>query len=429
VSSEDTVGTIHNLTNQDKILKEWYTDDKLKEMSYGENPLYGFIRKERGKAATGRRYVQPIEFAHPDGSSADFVKAMTNGTSSQYEDFLIPRKKQYQRVQVDQELLFATEDTRGAFQKAMNEFDRGLRGLGEKIGRRMYRTQGGSMGQMNNSTVATAVITLLDKASAFNFMIGQTLAFSTTDGTGSLLDGGDTTTVTSVAFEDGLITCADTLNTKIAGITTTSFVFMDGDYNACLAGLESWLPVDGRSAALAASFNNVTRSQMPELLGGIFMDGTSMGGLDEVIIKLVGKIGKYGGQTSHVFANPESLSDLELLSNSKMRIVGDLNSKIIGGDGDILVGFSGYRAIVGGRSVKIYPDRNCPSNRLYALQLDTWTLWHTGDLINWLGEMATGSKLQPSQNDDALEARLGAYMNLGCSAPGWNGVAKINAAT
>ena len=148
-----------------------------------------------------------------------------------------------------------------------------------------------------------------------------------------------------------------------------------------------------------------------------------------MIIKLTGKLGKYGASTSHIFANPESMSDLELLSNSKMRIVAELNSKVIGDSGDVLVGFSGYRAIVAGRSVKIYPDRNCPSDRLYALQLDTWTLWHSANLINWLGEQYTGSKMKMSEDADSAEARLGAYMNLGCSAPGWNGVAKINAAS
>jgi hypothetical protein len=422
------VSTSHTLSNQDAVLKDYYTDDKMKELSYGENPLYAFISKERGTMAGGRRYVQPIEIVHPDGSSADYAKAMTNGTASFYEDFLIPRKKQYQRVQVDHELLFATQGQRESFRKAMDEFDRGFRGLGEKVGRRLYRTQGGSMGQMANSTTNTTLITLADKASAFNFMKGQTIAFAAADGTGSLRDSGDTTVVVSVQYEDGTVTCADNLGTKITGVGTTDFVFQDGDFNACLAGLEGWLPVDNRTAALAASFNSVTRSDAPEYLGGIFMDGTTFGGLDEVIIKLVGKVSKYGGQTSHIFANPESLSDLELLSNSKMRIVAELNTKVVNDTGDVIVGFSGYRAIVGGRSVKVYGDRNCPSNRLYALQLDTWTLWHTGDMINWLGESYTGSKLQPSQNDDAAEARLGAYMNLGCSAPGWNGVAKINPA-
>jgi hypothetical protein len=353
---------------------------------------------------------------------------MTNGTASVYEDFLIPRKKQYQKVEVDHELLFATQNPRESFRKAMDEFDRGLRGLGEKIGRRLYRTQGGNLGKMANSTAATTVITLADKASAFNFHKGQTLVFSDTDGTGSLRDSGDTTTVVSVDIENAQVTCADTLSVKINAIATTDYVFSQGDYNACLAGLEDWLPVDDRSSKLAATFNSVTRSDAPDYLGGIYMDGTAMGGLDEVIIKLVGKLGKYGAQTSHVFANSESLSDLELLSNRRMRIVSEINTKIMGEGGEVLVGFSGYRAVVAGRTVKIYADRNCPSTRLYALQLDTWTLWHTGELVNWLGEAYTGSKLRMSDAADSAEARLGSYQNLGCSAPGWNGVAKINAA-
>lgn len=417
------------MSSQDALLKDYYTDDKLKEQSYGENPFFAFIKKERGQMAGGRRYVQPVEFGHPGGGSADYAKAMTNGSTSKYEDFLIPRKKQYQKVEVDHELMFATQSQRESFRKALDEFDRGLKGLGEKVGRRLYKTQGGAMGQLANTTVNTTVITLSDKASVFNFHIGDVLAFSDTDGTGSLRDSADTTTVTEVDHEEALVTCADNLQTKITGIATTDYVFQDGDYNQCLAGLEDWLPVTDRSTKLAATFNSVTRSVAPVYLGGVYMDGTAMGGLDEVIIKLCGKLGKYGASTSHVLANPESLSDLELLSNSKMRIVSEISSKIIGESGDVLVGFSGYRAIVAGRSVKIYGDRNCPSNRLYGLQLDTWTLWHTGDLINWLGEQYTGSKLKMSEDADSAEARLGSYMNLGCSAPGWNGVAKINPAS
>jgi hypothetical protein len=423
------MATPHTPTQSDAILKDWYTDDKMKELSFGENTFLAMVRKERGQNANGRRYVQPIEFAHPGGASADYATAMTNGTASQYEDFIIPRKKQYQRVQVEHELLFASDDKRGSFQKAMNEFDRGFKGLGEKLGRRLFRTQGGAMAQLANSTTNTNVGTLSDKATAFAFQIGDKIQFSTTDGTGSLLDSGDVCTIASVQLEDGTVTFNENIGTQIAGATTTMFLFQHGDYNACLAGLESWMPVDNRTTALATSFNSVTRSVAPEYLGGVYMDGTSMGGLDEVIIKLVGKVQKYGGKTSHIFANPESLSDLELLSNSKMRIVAEVNSKIIGDTGDVLVGFSGYKAIVAGRTVKVYSDRNCPANRLYALQLDTWTLWHTGKFINWLGEEYTGSRLQPSQNEDCAEARLGAYMNVGCSAPGWNGVAKINPPT
>ncbi len=419
----------HTLSNQDALLKDYYTDDKLKEQSYGENPFFAFIKKERGQMAGGRRYVQPIEYGHPGGGSAGFTEAMANGTSSKYEDFLIPRKRQYQKVEVDHELMFATGGQRESFRKALDEFDRGLKGLGEKVGRRLYRTQGGAAGRMDNSTTTTDVITLADKASVFNFHIDDIIQFAAADGSGSLRDSGDTVTVTEVDHEEGLVTVSATLDVAISGIQASDYIFQEGDFNACLAGLEDWLPVDDRATKLAATFNSVTRSPAPVYLGGLYMDGTGFGGLDEVIIKLCGKLGKYGAKTSHILANPESLSDLELLSNSKMRIVAELNTKVVGDSGDVLVGFSGYRAIVAGRSVKIYGDRNCPSNRLYALQLDTWTLWHTGNLINWLGESYTGSKMKMSEDADSAEARLGSYMNLGCSAPGWNGVAKINPAS
>lgn len=423
------MATSHTMSNQDALLKDYYTDDKLKEQSFGENPFFAFIKKERGQMAGGRRYVQPVEFGHPGGGSADFGMAMTNGTASKYDDFLIPRKKQYQKIEVDHELMFATSSQRESFRKALDEFDRGLKGLGEKVGRRLYRTQGGSAGKMANSSVAVTVLTLADEASVFNFHIGDVLQFAAADGSGSLRDGGDTTTVTEVDHETGLVTVADQLDTKITNIAVGDYIFQQGDFNACLAGLEDWLPVDDRATKLATSFNSVTRSPSPVYLGGVYMDGTALGGLDEVIIKLCGKIGKYGASTSHIFANPESLSDLELLSNSKMRIVAELNTKVVGDSGDVLVGFSGYKAICAGRTVKIYPDRNCPTNRLYALQLDTWTLWHTGNLINFLGEQYTGSKMKMSEDADSVESRLGSYMNLGCSAPGWNGVAKINPST
>lgn len=420
------------LSNQDAFLKDVYTDEKILEQSFGDNPWLAFVQKERGYTAGGRRYVQPVEFANPSGASADYGSAMTDNTVSQYQDFLLSRMKQYQRIQINNELLYATEKKSDAFVKALGEFDRGLQSLGEKIGRRLYRTQGGSLGQLSIVSTNTTTLSFTDNAACFNFTIGQVLQASTTDGTGTLLNGGATTTVTAVDEESGTVTVADNIGVKWGGsLTTSSFIFQRGDYNACLSGLADWLPGDAstRATLLAATFNNITRSTSPVRLGGVFLDGRTIGDLDAVIIKLTSKITKYGGKTSHIFANPESLADLELVSNSKVRILGDVNGQVMSKDGNLIVGFSGYKALCGGRMVSIYPDRNCPSTRLYALMASTWRLWHTGEWINWTGEMATGLRLRPSENEDSVEARLGAYQNLGCSAPGWNGVAQLNASS
>jgi len=421
---------VHSVANQDAVLKDVYNDEEIARQSFGENPLFALIKKERAKNAGGRRCIQVVEFAHPNGASAGFEEAMTDATDSQYEDFILTRKKQYQRIRVDHELLFATEKKSDSLVDAMKEFDRGLRGLGEKVGRRCYRTLGGAMGKLSISSTTTTTLTFTDNAAVFNFMLGQKLQFSTTDGSsGSLLDGGDFTTVTGIDHEAGTVTIADDLATKITGVTTASFVFTRGDFGQCISGLEDWLPVDDRATKLAANFNGVIRSPSGVYLGGVYMDGTALGSLDQVLIKLVGRISKYGGSTSHILANPESLTDLELVSNSKVRFLGTSTSNVKNDAGDVIVGFNGYRVRIGGSEVTIIGDRNCPSNRVYALQLDTWTMWYTGKLFNWLGEDYTGNRLTMSQNDDSAEARIGSYMQMGCSAPGWNGVAKINPST
>jgi hypothetical protein len=421
--------TAFTLSNQDAFLKEVYTDEKILEQSFSKNALLALVQKEVGYSAGGRRYIQPVEYQSPSGASADYASAMQDNTVSKYLDFILSRQKQYQRIQINNELLYATTKKSDAFVNALKEFDRGIKNLGEKIGRRLYRTQGGALGQLSiTGSLATTTLTFTDNAACFNFFVDQVLQFSTTDGSGSLLDSGDTTTVTAVDEESGNVTIADTLNAKIAGITSSSFVFARGDYNACISGLADWLPGDPstRATLLAATFNNIVRNVSPVRLGGVFLDGTTVGDLDAVIIKLTGKITKYGGETSHIFANPESISDLEIVSNSKIRILKDITTNLTSADGKFIIGINGYLALCGAKAVEIYPDRNCPSNRLYALQLDTWRLWHTGEWINWTGEMATGLRLRPSENEDSVEARLGAYQNLGCSAPGWNGVARLN---
>lgn len=414
----------HNPTDYDAVLQDYYTEDKIKEQTFSENPLYAMMPKEQ---AGGKKYVQPVRYGHPGGASAVYGTAKTNSnkSKSKYEDFLITRKKQYQNVTIDNELLYATESPRASFKKAFDEFDDGFRGLGEKIGRRLYRTSGGAIGKMNNSTVSTTTITLLDKASAFNFEQGQQLQFAAADGTGSLRDSGDVTEVTAIDYEEGTITVADTLNVKIAAIAVGDYIFQEGDFGECISGIEDWIPVDDRTTKLAASFHSVTRTPNPVRLGGVYMDGTAMGGLDEVLIKLVGKIGKHGGNTSHIYANPETLTDLQLSSNAKMLLPQEIYTTMKSSSGEVIVGFAGYKVQIGSRTVRVYGDRNCPSNRIHALQMNTWKIYHAGKSINWLGEEWTGTKLTRHPTEDAMFADLGAYMNVGCSAPAWNGTAKI----
>jgi hypothetical protein len=402
-----------DMTAFDAVLKDHYTPEKVRELSAYNNPLFAMIRK---KKAGGKKYIQPVEFQKPGGGSATFSTAKTNQTVSKYEDFQLTRKKRYQLVTIDNETIEASADNPDAFLSAFDEFDRGFKGFGEVVNSQIYRTGGGSIGRIASSTTLTGpTIVLTDPADAFNFYIGQKVVLSDADGTGTIRDSSDTLEVTDIDRENGEITVAENINT-VSGAAANDFIFTEGDHGACISGLASWLPTD--RSGLGTTFFSVDRSQDEERLAGIYMDGTGMA-LDEVLIKLVARIGKHGGQPNWLLMNPETLSDMMLLWNSKGVVMQPVKTELTP-----TIGFKGFEVNVGGQDVTIYKDRSCPSSRVYALQSDTWTLWHTGPMPGFLNEKA-GSILRVVEDADSYETRIGAYMQLGCSAPGWNGVAAI----
>jgi hypothetical protein len=414
------VATTMDLTQYDAVLHDYYTEEKIKEQSYYDNPLLAMMPRKR---AGGRRYVQTLEFGNPGGASSNFTKAMANATTSKYDDLLIGRKKQYQRVLVDHETLLSSENPEEAFQPAFDEFDKGYRSLGEKLARRMYRTGGGTIGQV--TLINNATVPLVDKADVFNFQIGQLVNLYSADSGGAVRGAGATLSVTNLDREAGTVTFNAAPNT-LAGAAINDFLVPDGDYDLALSGLEDWLPINTRAAKLAANFFGLVRNQDADRLGGIYLDGTTLGGIDEILIKLIGKCAKHGGRPSHIFMNPETVTDLQLLWNSKSFVTQDIYTRVRSDSGAMLeIGFPGIRVNIGGFAVRIYGDRNCPSNRIYALQMNTWRFWHSGELFGFLGEKFTGKILKLAESEDSLEARVGSYCNIGCSAPGWNGMASI----
>jgi len=419
-----------DLTDYDAMLKEYYTPEMVRELAYSDNVLLGLLPKKR---EGGKTYIQPINNGKPGGASATFSTAQINQYNSKYNAFGITRVKQYQLATVETETLLASEGNAGAFAPAFEEFDKAHRSLADKTNRRLYRSTTGTIGQfLDGAAINGATITLADKADAWNFEEDDVIAFSATDGS-ALLDSGATVTVVSVDHETGIVTTSSAdIGTEIASLTDTSFIYQAGDRLACAAGLESWLPVTDRATKLAAAFYGVTRSTAPERLGGIYMDGADFGDLNEIVIKAVSKAGQRGGKTDLVLMNTERFSDLQILWLNKHVIHENIEVNVREKVGDRMMTFStlyqGMKANVGGRTVQVLSDRACPTNRLYALQKDTWKIWHTGDLMTFPLEKFAKGILMPAATADQFEGRVATYHNLGCSAPGFNVVVELPSA-
>lgn len=420
-----------DLTTLQAILKDYWTPEKVIEQSYLDRPFWGLMPKTR---VYGGAWHKGIEYAHTGGASADYGTARRNATPSRYKQFVGPVMglRQYQRVLIPNDVLLASDSDEGAIVKAVTETDKGYRALGEKLAIRLVRTSGGTIGQMANLTTSTAVITLADAADANNFENGMHLQFSATDGTGSLLASGAYVTVTQVDRIGGTVTtdASPDLATAISGIATTSYCFQEGDYNACLPGLSDWVPIGStRATKLAASYYGVTRADDPVRLGGVYLDGTRMGGIDEVLIKLGALVQTHGGRTSHVFMHPLASAALQTVSYSKLFAVQSMVEVGMKYKGqELAIGYTAMRAIVNGQPVLIFSDPSWPTNRIDMIEMSSWELLHLGeDPVGFLAqELMGGQILWPSRDYDAVEGMLGGYMWPACGAPGHNGAALIS---
>lgn len=398
-----------NLTTFDPVLKSHYVKKKVAMLADLKAPFAGMVK--RNDKAGGKHIVQPIDFENPRGGSATISKALANLNPSLYEDFVLTRTKNYQIANIDNETIEASMSDENAFVKALGETDKAFKAAGRRDAWQMYRTLGGAKGVIGASTtVTTAVCVLSDAADAFNFQKGELCTFAAADGTGSERNSGGTLTVSSIDRENGEITFTANIDTN-TGTVAGDYIFAEGDFGLNMAGLASWLPID--RTVLTTSFYGVTRSDDEDRLGGIYRNSVGEP-IDEALIKLTGSIGKHGGMPDVAFVNPETLTDLDLILGSKVRY-----AEVKGRAG---IGFKGITVSAGGHEVKVFGDVNCPTNRLYVLTLDTWTLHSAGGTPKFLNR---DGLLMRSATADEYECRIGSYRNLGCCAPSYNGVAQL----
>lgn len=408
---------ILNLTTYDPILKQHYSNKRIFAMAALKNALFAVLEKKTN--AGGKFFFQPVDFEDPIGGSADLSVALTNTGASSYEDFHVYRKKNYQVAKVDNETIEASQGDANAFMPAMKEISRAFRRAGRRYGIQVYRPGGGYCGRLESGTTLTgAVANLDDHADCFNFQKGSKVGFSADPGTGSLRGTPTYLTVSSINREGGTVTFTANLNT-VTGIADTDYMFFEGDHASNMQGLADWVPDTAPTSTL---FCNVDRTQDVDRLGGLRR--TCAGEpLLESLIKMTATSSKHGADPDLAPINPEVLSDLLLEMEGKVSIerttmgakARDRKNRSMKVD----IGFDAVRVNVGGHDVDLLKDVNCPTNRLYVLQMDTWTIISAGPAPQFLNR---DGLLQRGSTSDDYEVRVGGYANLSCSAPGFNHV-------
>jgi hypothetical protein len=426
-----------NPSNQVAALKELYTgDDYMKDLVYKKNPLLALLPKDESPSGFAGKYIPvPLIYGTPQGRSATFSNAQGNQTAPSLSSFFVYRVSNYQLVTITNELLEATKDDAGAFvDEAKLNMDTGFRNISNDLAHDLFGDGSGSRGSygLASGSISTGLITLDDPNSVVQFEVGMTLnSYSVSGSTATVSTGGALGYVIAVNRSAGTITVSATqggsAGTPSNWSSSFPYLSVQGDTSFATNGLQAgnvlkvsglgqWIPITAPTST--DSFWNVNRSADVTRLAGVRFNGQSET-IEEALIDAASLVAREGGQPDMCFMNFTSYAALEKALGSKVQYV-DVNHD----EADIA--FAGIRIHAPYGPITVIPDRNCPSQTAFLLQMDTWKMRSLGRVPHILTYGLEGLEGLRVGSADALEIRIGYYGNLICNAPGWNCVVQLS---
>lgn len=399
-----------DMTSFAAALKQHYLDFTVKNLVYKDNPALGLIKKD--EKFGGSNMPLPLIYGNPQGRSASFANALSNKTNSSIKAFTLTRVSDYSLANIDNQTIEASQGDSDAFMRAATtEIDGAINGATRSLATALFRNGTGSIGKISaGSTVGSATITLASLSDVVNFEVGMTLQLSATDGA---TPRSGTVVLTAVDRNAGTLTASGNWTAGISAAAAGDFILVQGDSNAKLSGFDAWIPMP--SILTSSAFFGVDRTIDTVRLGGNNKDYTGVP-IEEALIDQAARIAREGGKPNRCFLNFDNYANLEKALGSKVQYV-DIKS-------DVGIGFEGMKIMGPKGPIDIIPDQNCQGDRFYMLQWDTWGLYSLGMAPKLL--KSDGLEFLRVSSADAVEVRVGYYAQLGCVAPGWNGVGKLS---
>lgn len=399
------------------VLKEYYgpANDMVRDLTFKKRPLWAMLEKSSDGSAGGKYVPVPIQTGASQGRSSDFTKAQANQTANSLQEFLVTYKTDYSLASITGQAIRASNSDIKAFIKGTEIFFRGaFNSITQSIGSAIYRSGTGTIGTVGS--ISSGVITLTNSNDAVQFEQGMTLQAASTDGGTPRAAYGY---VIAVDYQAGTVTVSSSSISGSAGSPSAwaanDVLLVDGDSNAKVSGLQAWLPTTAPSSS--DNFYGVNRSVNPSRLAGVRFPGTNLP-IEEALSDAAQQVTNMGGDVKYCFTNFGSYSALLKALGSKKEFVNVESNAGISFKGVVVYGASS--------DIVVLPDRDCPANTAFMLQMDTWKLVSLGECPGILTYLDSNQALRVG-NSDAAECRVGYYANLTCNAPGWNAVITLAA--
>lgn len=382
------------------ILKTKYPDGIPPRECYEDNVALAMIPKATD--FDGENYVVALQTETTQGASADFAIAQANLAQGTYKRFTVTRVSDYSLARVTGEAMKAAKGA-GAL---VDLWDSEVKGATHTATRaaaiQLYRSGTGSRGSIN-SAVAATTITLGTLSDVTNFAVGMTIAATNGDG-GALRTGGAAKAVISgIDRANGTLTFAANLSASITDVVNGDFIHRQGDNNAVITGFGKI--VEGGAAPSA--LYGLTRTSDPVRLAGQSFSGLNMP-MHEALIEGSARAAVEGGRPKHAFMHPRDAANMKKQLDAKVQY-DRVDSSVAG------ISFSAMELEGDNGKIKILTDMNCPRNKCFLLELDSFKLHTLGPAPHIL-DYDTQQILRVT-NADSYEVRIGMYGNVWCKKP------------
>lgn len=389
------------------VLKEIYPSGAPKELLYKNAAFLGMVPKDT-ESAYGEHIKVPLLYADPQGIGAVMSTAQTNVSASAWKAFEMDTIDYYGVAQITGRAIDKSKNDRGSFVRGLKtQLDGIMRSVKRRLSHNIFRNHGGAIGQIAAGGISSAIVTLTDRRDTRFFEKNMVIVGDTTDGTSGTVHAGSAT-VLSVQRSAGTVTATAGWVAGIASLAAADYLFVQSDFGAMMSGLDAWIPA---AAPGATSFFGVDRTADEVRLGGVRADLSTMP-IEEAVLEALQRMHDEGAETDVLMVDSASWTNLAKALGSKVEY-GERSAY------DAEIGFESIKVKGAGGTVDVIADSDAQSNVMWALQMDTWTLYSMGDLVRVLDD--DGLPYLRQATTDGVEMRLVSRPQLGCNAPGWNG--------
>lgn len=397
--------TLNNV-NFEAALKELYPGTGVLDLAFQQHALLGMLPKRPN--FQGEAVKIPLLNTRPQNRSATFANAIAGNTNSNQTAFLITTVENYNFGFINNKTIEDSRSNKGAFVSALqHETDMAIKGLARDQNVALFGSSAGSRGQ--RGSVSGSTLTLASSADVVKFEIGMILEASPNADGSSARTG--TITISAVDLSAGTFDFTG----SITSFADNDYLFVAGDIGEKMSGLDAWLPAVAPTSG--DNFFGVDRSVNPTRLAGVRITAAGSSTRDALIDGAIEIAQQGGGRPDVVVMN--HLNYGKLLKELSSDAIFDKALASGGAKGEYAIAYSGVKVHGPTGAITVIPDRDCPVNVAYMLQLDTWELWSSGDVARIFD--LDGAPMLRSQSFDGVEVRCFSYAQLACKAPGHNG--------